>query len=100
VPTEGADVCTFCASYDGPPITGSQLTGPGRRPTEVAALLAGASTNARQAAEDIEDMLDALPDDAPLMAVVDAVAARAHLVVTQRLIDRAGARLIAAEVAR
>lgn len=42
-------------------------------------LLAGAHLQARQATEDLSDAIEALPTDAPLFAVVDAVVALAHL---------------------
>jgi hypothetical protein len=101
VPTDGGDVCQFCATYDGPPITDSSLTGPGRRRTpQVDVLLAGAHLQARQAAEDIEDAIEVWGDAAPLLAVVDVVTARAHLIAAQRLIDKAATRITSAEVTR
>ena len=100
VPTDGSDLCSFCATYDGPAITDSSLTGPGMTATPADGLLAGAHTHARQAAEDLQDVLAELDDNAPLLAVVDAVAARAHLVAAQRLIDKAAERITAQEVVR
>jgi hypothetical protein len=81
VPTEGGDVCAFCASYEAP--------------SQFALILSEVRTHTRYAVEDATDSIDALPEDAPLLAVADVVAARAHLIAAQRLIEKA-ARSIAA----
>lgn len=82
VPVDSGDVCSFCRSYE--------------PPTELDGLLAAAHTQARQAAEDLSDALAA--GDVPLLAAVDIVTARAHLIAAQRLIDAAATRITAAEV--
>lgn len=95
-PTDGIELCTWCATYAGPPITDSTLTGPGmdtaERDTRNALVLRDASQHARYATEDLADALAELGDTAPLMAVVDVVAAKAHLLAAQRLIDSAATR--------
>lgn len=83
IPIDTGDLCTFCVNYT--------------PPTEMDGLLAGAHTQAGQAAEDLHDMIAAMHDGVPLLAVVDIVTARAHLVAAQRLIDSAATRMTAVE---
>ena len=97
VPTDGSELCNWCATYDGTPITDSSLTGPGmdtaERDTRNALVLCDASKHASYATEDLADALAELGDQAPLLAVVDCVTAKAHLAAARRLIDRAAERI-------
>jgi hypothetical protein len=72
VPTDVGDVCTFCRNYTPPPE-------PEPDRADCVAALKSAGKHARYAAEDIGDSLESLPDDAPLFACVDLVAAVRHL---------------------
>lgn len=78
VPTAGTDMCAFCLSYE--------------PPTQLDVLLSGAHSQARQAAEDLSDALGA-GHRVPLLAAVDIVTARAHMIAAQRLIDKAATRI-------
>lgn len=102
VPTEnGADVCQFCRYYDGGPVDSSTKAccgglgahTPGCVSHNVPGLLADASQGARMAVADLSDAINSVPGEAPLLAVVDLVGARAHMMAAQRLIDRATARI-------
>lgn len=91
VPVDSGDTCAFCATYTPP--AGLSAVSP---------LLAGAATQAQQAAEDAGDALSALSNDAPLTVAVDLVTAIAHMKAARRLLDKTSDRLAAdaAEVAR
>lgn len=103
VPTENGDVCQFCRYYDGGPVDsripsccdgigvgGHRL---GCLSRNVAGLLVDAGQGVRMTVADLSEAVSSVPEEAPLLGVVDLVAARAHLMAAQRLIDRASARL-------
>lgn len=84
VPTEVGDVCTFCRNYT-PPAESDTGNFPDagkardRDRADCIASLKSASKHTLYAAEDIGDVLESLPDDAPLFACVDLVAAVRHI---------------------
>lgn len=108
VPTNGGEVCTFCATYNGAPVdsTVHACCGSVGRHAHMCAtewsdgLLASAYSLTDRAAGDLTELLDALPDDAPLLAVVDIVSAKAHVVAAQRLLDQVARRITNAAVTR
>ncbi|OHV03893.1 hypothetical protein BKN37_12755 [Mycobacterium talmoniae] len=90
MPTEdGADVCAFCRTYTPPPTN-----------AEADRLIASAYSHTQAAADDAGNALDILPEDAPLLAVVDLVTAIAHMKAARRCLDKAGAGFGAAQVVR
>lgn len=102
VSTPNADgVCSFCRDYAGGPVDSDVrsccggLGGhrPGCLSHNVAGLLVDAGQGVRMTVADLTEAIASVPDEAPLLAVVDLVSARAHMLAAQRLIDRASARL-------
>ncbi|VCT89201.1 hypothetical protein MHAS_00888 [Mycolicibacterium hassiacum DSM 44199] len=93
VPIDGTDTCRFCATYDGPPITDSRLTGAGR----AARQLDRVSNLVELARADVEATVRNLDGDAPLLTVADLYAAAAHLRRAGELIDQAAELLEAAQ---
>ena len=90
VPATGDDgLCDFCRRYDGPPITASTLTGPGRTTSQ----LDQAANLVEAARGDLEAIVRSLDDDAPLLTVADLYAAAAHLRKAGALIDQAAEQL-------
>ncbi|MCV7191869.1 hypothetical protein [Mycolicibacterium brumae] len=61
--------------------------------------LADAYTDATRGADELTEALKRM-DDAPLLASIDVVTARAHLLAAARLIDKAAQRITAAEVTK
>lgn len=88
VPTDGADVCDFCATYT-PPQTPAQR-------------IDVAVNRVDLLRHDVNEVLRKLPINAPLMAVVDIVTALGHLRQAAVLLDKANDQLEAdaAEVTR
>lgn len=86
VPTDGTDVCSYCANYT-PPAT-------------VAQRLDVAVNRVHLLRHDLNNEVEALSTDAPLFSVTDLVAALRHLLTAARLIDQAGRRLYLAETAQ
>ncbi|CAJ1578991.1 hypothetical protein [[Mycobacterium] wendilense] len=79
VPTEGADTCSFCASY-APPET-------------VAQRLDVAVNRIDLLRTDINEVLRQLPAEAPLFAVTDVVVALNHLRRASDALDKASTAL-------
>lgn len=79
VPTDGSEVCAFCATYT-PPNT-------------VAQRLDVAVNRTNLLRHDLNEELQALSADAPLFAVTDLVAALGHLRQASRLLDKASDNL-------
>lgn len=75
VPTDGADVCAFCATYT-PPTTAAQR-------------LDVAVNRVDLLRHDLNEELQVLSAEAPLFAVSDLVAALGHLRQASRLLDKA-----------
>jgi hypothetical protein len=78
-PTDGVDVCAFCATYI-PPATAAQRIDVTVNRVDV--LL-----------QDLNDELQGLSADAPLFAVTDLVAALGHLRLASRLLEKASTTL-------
>ncbi len=80
-------LCNFCRDYVPPPSEADQLV----------ADLAAAHTAAGRGADRLEAAIAEIPGTVPLWAVVDVVAAKAHMAAARRLIDRAAVTITAAE---
>lgn len=59
------------------------------RPNQFEALLSSAALQSRQAAEDIDDALGAMPDDTSISVGLDLTNAQAHLRTAERLLAHA-----------
>ena len=79
VPTEGSDLCPFCATYTPPQTVAQQL--------DVAV------NRIDLLRHDLNEVLDTLPADAPLFGCADLVTGICHLKRAAVAIDRAGAQL-------
>lgn len=98
VPTDdGTDVCAFCRTYDGPPITDSELTGPGCHGRAPSARIDGITGRVDTLRRDLNELMRGLPTDAPLFAFVDLVTGLCHLKRAAVALDRAADQLGAAE---
>lgn len=84
VPIDTGDICAFCQSYTPPETPCQQLDILGNKVQLVR--------------HDGNEILQALPADAPLMAVVDIVTALGHLKRAAVALDKATDQLEAAEV--
>ena len=79
VPTNGADVCPFCSTYTPPETVAQQLD--------------VAINRIDVLRQDLNEVLDSLPADAPLFGCADLVTGICHLKRAAVAIDRAGAQL-------
>lgn len=92
-------ICTLPSGHDGDHAAVDGLPDPHRWPRIDSAVssLGDSYTSTTEAVGALSHAIETAPGEAPLLAIVDLVAGRAHLIAAQRLIDRGAQAITATE---